>query len=442
MQLYDFQQQDVEKLTPVRSAILANDMGTGKTVTTVVLDLEKRRIWDKAIPPKTLVVCPLGVIQTWEKHFNKWAPNLKVYAADNRSPVDFMMAVELGFYDVYIVNYAGMRNMENLNKHPWFHVILDEAHALQDRNSQQSKAAKKILAYYKTALSGTPSWHRPDDFFGILNWCYPKRWYDYDQYVKTYTRGKNKIQNQELLQHEISGFFVARRKADVLKDLPPKVYAEIEVGLGEKQRRAYDSMARQMRAMVGEKENQPISVPNALVQIGRLQQFSAAYGTMIENQLVLSDPSAKLDKTMELIHKAHGQVVVFSQYEQVIRLLEQRLKAQHITHGIYTGKVPKLRRDEVERDFQSGKLQVFAGTMKTGGQGLTLTAASRMIRIDREWVEALNEQAVDRIHRIGQTAPKVQIGDLVAVNTVDRWRINRMEMSWKLLKKLLGDDMK
>lgn len=437
--LYDFQQEDVDKYAPVRSILNGSDMGTGKTVTTVVMDSVRRKSWDKRIPPKTLIICPVAVIDSWRSHYQQWAPQLRVYEIDTRDHLAFRIAVESGMYDVYIVNFAGMRMAENLATHAWFHVIIDEAHGLQDHTSAQSRAAQKIPAYYKTALSGTPSWHRPEDLFGILHWLYPNHWASLDSYNKMYCKGKRSIKNQEILQHEISGFYICHKKEDVLKHLPKKIYAEIPVELGEKQRRAYDTMASQFIAHIGEHEDEVISVPNALVQIGRLQQFAIAYGKLEDDKMLLDEPSAKLDKVMELVHKANGPLVVFSQFEQVIRLFEQRLKAQHIPHGVYTGSIPKHRRDDVVRDFQANKLKVFAGTLKAGGQGLTLTAASRMIRIDREWVEALNEQAVNRIHRVGQTQT-CQIADLVANNTVDRWRIARMEISWKVLKRLLGED--
>jgi SNF2 family DNA or RNA helicase len=132
------------------------------------------------------------------------------------------------------------------------------------------------------------------------------------------------------------------------------------------------------------------------------------------------------------------QFVIFSQSKQVINLLATRLENAGITHGILTGDTPQLDRGHIVAAFQDRKLRVFAGTIQAGGEGITLTAADTVIFIDRTWSPAKNRQAEDRLHRIGQKNA-VQVIDLVAVDTVDGGRLQRIEQSWQYIKRLLGD---
>ncbi len=155
--------------------------------------------------------------------------------------------------------------------------------------------------------------------------------------------------------------------------------------------------------------------------------------------MILSEPSSKLDAVMEIIEElGDRQVVIFSQFAQVIKLLAARLEKKGITHGKFIGDTPADERARIISSFQDGKIQVFAGTISAGGVGITLTAASTVVFVDRSWSAALNLQAEDRLHRIGQKQA-VQVIDIIANDTIDRKRIKIIQTKWEWVKRLIGD---
>lgn len=472
-ELYEFQKQSVEFLLDKKSALCGDDMGLGKTVQAVVLDIMRRELQPNLVKkPKTLVVTYLGIIQGWVQHYETWAPHLRVKAINNKNRKPFIDALRNDEADVYICHWQVLRIIaEDLKKVTWFHVIADECHALQDRKSKQSVALKSIKTWYKTGLSGTPAFDKPDDLWSILNWLYPDHWRSFWKYYQNHIeyvdyngyRTVVGVKNAKKLQEEISGFYIRRRKQDVLLDLPEKYNSRVEVDLHPKQARAYEAMRKDMIAWVGEHEDEPISAPIVIAQLTRLQQFSDAYGEIktiqkrrrTENELerqrygdwigyeqevmVLAEPSTKLDAVMQLINSTVDQLVVFSQFSQVIKLLGARLTKAKIPHGLFIGDTLSTERDQIITDFQAGRLKVFAGTIAAGGVGITLTAASTVIFIDRSWSEAMNRQAEDRLHRIGQKNA-VHVIDIISRGTIDIKRRDEIEMKWSWILELLGEN--
>jgi SNF2 family DNA or RNA helicase len=209
--------------------------------------------------------------------------------------------------------------------------------------------------------------------------------------------------------------------------------------------------------------NDPIIAQAVVAQLVRLQQYADGYVVpqLDENgrqvvkkvwnkkleqyeeklQWSIDDPSSKLDVLMDLIRDRDGeQVVVFSQFRSVIELFEKRLLREKIPYGLLTGSVSQEDRARNVQAFQSGEIQVFAGTIAAGGVGITLTKARTIIFIDRSWSPAINLQAEDRLHRIGQK-DAVEVIDLMARNTVDLGRAQKVATKWKWLQILLGDEV-
>jgi SNF2 family DNA or RNA helicase len=447
MQLYPFQKEAVEKLARVSCVLIGDDMGLGKTHEAIALDLV-RRSWFPNHKLKTLVVCPLSMVASWTVAYLQWAPHLRILPINNKDRSHFINELDDDIYDVYICHWQALRLMPELEESQFFHLIADEAHSLQNRKSKQSIALKKIPVFYRTALTGTPAFDKPDDLWSILNWLYPQHWSSYWKYYNehiifdTYNGYRTivGVNNPEKLQQEMAGFYIRRRKEEVLYDLPDKYYTEVRVDLTEKQRRAYNSMRDNMLAWIGEHEAEPVAAPIVIAQLTRLQQFACAFAEYDpdRDKMILHDPSSKIDAVMEIIESTGAQVVVFSQFSQVIDLLCARLEKKGITYGKYTGATPTHQRGGIISQFQDGKLQVFAGTIPAGGVGITLTAASTVIFTDRSWSNALNLQAEDRLHRIGQKSA-VQVIDIIANNTIDAKRIKVIQQKWSWIKKLLGE---
>lgn len=465
LELYDFQKYSVDFLLDKRASLLGDDMGLGKTVQAVSLDIQRRVEQPNIVRyPKTLVITYLSIIPTWKQHFEEWAPDLRVCTIDNRNRSKFLQALANDEADVFICHWQALRILvedPKFAKTVWFHIIADECHALQDRKSKQSKAIKSLKTWYKTGLSGTPAFDKPDDLWSILNWLYPDYWSSYWRYYDKHIvwadyNGYKTIvgvAKEAELQKEMSGFYIRRKKEDVLMDLPDKYYTKVEVELSPQQHRAYESMRKDMLAWVGEHEDEPVPAPVVIAQLIRLQQFSDAFGKLEmvtkkdratgvmreEAVMRLSDPSSKLDAVMQILKSTNEQIVIFSQFSQVIKLLEERLEKAKISHGIYVGDTPMSTREKIINEFQAGNLQVFAGTIGAGGIGITLTAASTVIFIDRDWSHSKNRQAEDRLHRIGQKNA-VQVIDIISLGTIDSKRKEDIDLKWSWIRKLLGDD--
>lgn len=448
MQLFPFQADAVAKLEKVKAVLIGDDMGLGKTHEAIALDLNRRAQFPD-YKLKTLIICPLAMVSTWTRTWFQWAPELNILPINNKDRTHFLSELDQDNYDVFIMHWPALRLMPELEEVKWFHVIADEAHALQNRKSKQTLALKKLPAGYKSALTGTPAFDKPDDLWSILNWLYPRYWSSYWQYYNDHIIFENfngyktiiGVNNPEKLQMEMEPFYVRRRKEDVLLDLPEKYYSEIRVDLHPQQARAYKSMKDNMLAWIGEHEHEAVVAPVVIAQLTRLQQFACAYAIFDEekNKMFLSEPSSKIDAVMEVIEELGGrQVVVFSQFSQMIKLLAARLEKKGITCGKFIGETPADERARIISGFQDGKIQVFAGTISAGGVGITLTAASTVIFTDRSWSNALNLQAEDRLHRIGQKSA-VQVIDIIANDTIDRKRIKVIQTKWQWIRRLIGD---
>lgn len=457
--LFPFQREDVEKLTPHTGVLIANEMGTGKTYEAVALDVERRKIAGPTA--KTLVVAPLSVLDSWRIHFEELT-DLTVQVINPKARELFLKRD----VQIYVVHWDVLRLMPELTSMPWLHIVSDECHRAQSRNAQQTKALKKIASTFKTGLSGTPITNTPDKLWSILNWLYPKgRGDQFTPYYTSYWRFFGKFvesiqtpqgyreikgpKNTDLLHEMIGPYYVRHLKKKrcckhhphgVTPELPDKYNSEIYVALEGKQLKAYNSMKKDMLAWIGDHEDKPLAAPVVVAQLVRLQQFACAYAEIDrEGKVIMADPSTKLDACMQmLLDNPDEQFVIFSQFAQLIRLLKQRLEKKDIPHGILIGDTPQKFRGKLVNDFQSGRTRVFASTIAAGGVGITLTSANKCIFLDRSWSPALNSQAEDRLHRIGQVAP-VQIIDIIARGTVDLGRKQRLEQKWSWIRQVLGD---
>lgn len=404
----------------------------------------------------------------------------------------------------FVCHWESLRLLEpQINKKGivFFHIIADEVHRAKNKKAQQTRALKKLKTWYKTGLSGTPADNRPHDIWSVLNWLWPSYYTSFNNFVRAYIltertdEGYKKFigVNPHTIEHlrkEMSPWYTRRRKEDVLKDLPDKYYTRIWVTLTPQQRQAYDQMRKTMTAWVEEHEAElesPIIASAVVAQLIRLSQFATGYvvplrdengehifkwkwpkgsskehkakykddpetgGAVKVYQYRMTDPSAKLDALMDIISDRitynvdtgeweGQQIVVFSQFRQAINLLEKRLVQKGIPYGILTGGVPQADRTRAVQDFQAGRIRVFAGTIKAGGVGLTLTAASTVVFIDRDWSPSVNGQAEDRLHRIGQTEA-VEVIDLMARNTVDLGKKQQLSLKARHLQMLLGDNV-
>lgn len=463
IELYPFQKEMVDKFSDPRypHVLCGDDMGLGKTIEAMTLDRSKRLNSHRS-GQKTLILAPLTPVGSWEDHYARFMPEYKVCALDPKNRCLFLADVQRGDHDIYIMHWDALRLMPELSDKFWFHVIGDEIHRIKNRKAQVTRALKKIKTANKLGLSGTPADNAPQDLWSILNWLYPKTFSSYWRFFKMYVdyiadpnHGYHIItgvRNEKHLHRQIEPFFIRRRKEEILTELPDKYYTSRWVELTPQQRKAYDQMRKNMLAWVGDQLDKPLAAPIVITQLMRLQQFADACVDIEPSQVynrkteafeykyryILTEPSSKLNECMDIIESTDESIVVFSQFKQMVYLLGAKLEAAGVSFGLLTGDTPKGDRDNLVADFQAGKKRVFVATIGAGREGITLTKSSTVVFLDRAWPTGWNRQAEDRLHRIGQ-ANAVQVIDIMAKNTVDYGRKQRIEMKWTQIQKLLGD---
>lgn len=446
LKLYDFQQEAVDKLKDVNCRLIGDEMGSGKTVEGMALDLINREPGDK-----TLVVAPLSTLKTtWEKHFKEHT-NLKTRVVNPKKRGWLFRDDKV---DVYITHWESLRlfikepSIQNpsILKINWKHIIADEVHRARNRGTQQTKALKRIPAVYKTGLTGTPIVSKPDNLWSILNWLYPEEYSSYWRFFHTYVKAVREqangrwfwkavgTKNEKQLQDNMEPFFIRRLKKEILPFLPEKYYSTIEVELTPVQRKAYDQMKEYMLAWLEEQERF-LAAPVVIAQLTRLQQLSVAY----TDGKKMTYPSSKIKVLMEIINDNPSEsIVVFSRFKQAITLVEGMLKASEIPYVKITGDVPSFLRASAIEKFQKGDVKIFLGTIGAGSEGITLTRANTVIFLDRDWTPAANAQAEDRLHRVGQDS-SVHVIDLIGRNTIDTRRNKTLEMKKSWIKAMLND---
>jgi SNF2 family DNA or RNA helicase len=478
---YKHQLQAVEKLArkELPGRLIADEMGLGKTLEGLLIDAElrSRKHWER-LPPKeqppymrpTLIVAPLAT------HYDAWVPAIRslpelshwdekafrknIVVIDPKKRHLLVERLKPPYPMYVIVHYEALRLIPELKEITWFDIICDEVHRVKNRKAQAAVNLKKLKTYFKTGLSGTPGDDKPADIWSVLNWLYPKEFASYWKFVNTYciqetSEGKygntfRKITGVNeaavpTLHKEWDAWFLRRTKDEVGIDLPEKYYTPLHVDLLPAQRRAYDQMRKDMIAWIGEHEDTPLTAPVVVSQLVRLQQMALAtvdfevVNDKGDTKVVLRSPSSKLNRLMELIEdNANEPFVIFSQSRGMVNLVLDRASKAGILCAGYHGNVSLTDRDANVQAFQAGDIQLLAATIAAGREGITLHRSRTVVFLDRMWNPTKNLQAEDRLHRIGQKNA-VQVIDIVANDTVDMGRNQRIQTKLANLKILLGD---
>lgn len=388
-------------------AVLADDMGLGKTLQTLC-----------AIKGKTLVVCPRSVVFNWENEIKKFRPSLtsNVYHGPKRT---------LGSADITITTYAVLRlDLDALMSHGFGTVILDEAQAIKNSDSQAARAAFDLSesmpdSAFRVALSGTPVENRLDELWSVYRFTHPGLLGSRADFSKRYVRPINDGNNEaaEQLRGLIKPFLLRRMKKEVAKDLPPRSDVVLTVELDDKERTLYDAVYAAKHKEVVEALEGGGSVMAALEALLRLRQ-AACHPSLVPGQF--AETSSKVEALVEAIVDAKAddhKCIVFSQWTSFLNLVEPELTKNDIEFVRLDGSTRD--RGAVVDKFQSEDgPTVILSSLKAGGTGLNLTAADHVFLLDPWWNPAAEDQAADRAHRIGQTRP-VTVYRLIAKDTIE-----------------------
>ncbi|MDB6016911.1 MAG: helicase c-terminal [Pedosphaera sp.] len=395
--------------------ILADDMGLGKTLQTLawLAWLQERNVKN---PKPSLVICPASVLHNWRREANRFTPHLKVLVLESGA-ARHNLRKQIPQHDLIVTNYALLRrDLEALQKFAFHAVILDEAQFIKNPTAQVTQSVKQLRADHLLALTGTPLENRLLDLWSIVDFIQPGYLGNQEHFTQTYEpRGEDAESAQRIARRRLSAklrpLMLRRLKQRVAKDLPDRIEERRDCQLGDDQRKLYLAELRRSREQVFQtvaEKGLNQSKIHVLAALTRLRQI-CCHPQLVGNDAV----SGKTETLFELLEPllSEGQkVLVFSQFVQVLKLLEQECQQRQIRTHLLTGQTKQ--RQEVVNAFQSDpNAAVFLLSLRAAGTGLNLTNASYVVLYDPWWNPAVEAQAIDRSHRIGQ------------VNTVNAYRL-------------------
>ena len=414
--LRDYQRRGLDFLDYLRSfkfgGILADEMGLGKTLQVIAQLLHRKEV-DGAAP--SLVIAPTSVTHTWENEIARFAPTLTTLRLQSGADRAQRYA-EIENFDVIITSYALARlDAEQLERFNFRTLILDEAQNAKNPSSQIAKVVRNLRADHRLALTGTPVENSLRDLWSIFAFVEPGLLGSEASFRR---RFENPIaEGDEVAAHQLRSrlepFVLRRTKEDVARELPERTEQIIECDLSPLQRRLYRGIAEAARrdviAHIGGENGIEGATVHVLAALTRLRQVCAHPGLILPEYIDEPEASGKFDaflETVEEVLSGGHKVLVFSAFASMLKIMRTALQKRDVVLGYLDGSTKdRDRQAEVERFMSADGPPVFLCSLKAGGVGLTLTAADYVILYDPWWNPAVERQAIDRTHRIGQTRP-------------------------------------
>jgi len=422
-ELRDYQVEGFEWMSRLAKwgagACLADDMGLGKTVQAIAVMLEL------APSGPVLVVAPTSVCHNWATEIERFAPSLNVHVL--REVQDREARVEtLRPLDVLITSYGLLAQEEDLfSKTKWQMAVFDEAQAFKNAETRRAQAARKIEADFRLALTGTPIENDLDELWSLFNTINPHLLGSRERFQSRFAAPIERQKDMRVLgslRSLVRPFMLRRTKSMVLSELPPRTEVTIKVELPPDERAFYEALRQnaletlsKLSGPGGEKGAQRIHI---LAEITKLRR-ALCHPSLVDPGSLL--PGAKLatflDLSDELLRNRH-KVLVFSQFTGQLEQVAKALDSRRISYQYLDGSTPPKEREKRVEAFQSGQGDLFLISLRAGGTGLNLTAADYVIHLDPWWNPAVEDQASDRAHRIGQQRP-VTIYRLIATQSIE-----------------------
>ena len=427
MKLYPFQQAGVEWLTARPRAILADDVGCGKTAQ-VIRTIKKLEL------ASILVVCPKSAQGVWEEEIEKWdRTSSAITIRGNQKVRSARLSCWISVRYV-IINYELMRIHYNDLFHRWDAIVFDEAHKLKNRKSKTLfKRAKKITPLSKVLyfLSATPLVNHASDFWTLLHLIDRKQFSSFWKYAQTYCKlyfngfgfevidiDDEKDPRVRMLRKVLEPYLLRRTKAEVFPEMPKLTVQQVWIELGKKQRGYYQQMEKQFFTEL--RSGDIVSAALAIARITRLRQLAIDPDLMIDEAGTRILRGAKVKVLLELIEDLQGKkFVVFSDYARVLKklsLLFDQIGIDHVC--VFGSQSARTTTEVVARFAKDRKCQACLATIQKGGQSISLIAASTAFFLSKHWTPALNKQAQGRLDRHGQEEP-VTIVELLTKDTVE-----------------------
>jgi len=409
-------------------ACLADDMGLGKTVQTLAL-LKARADLGPA-----LVLAPTSVCANWTSEAETFAPDLRVrrYGDGDRAA----MLKDLGPRDVLVCSYGLLQlEAERLRTVNWATAVLDEGQAIKNAFTKRSQAVMDLQADFRLLLSGTPVENHLAELWNLFHFINPGLLGTLEQFRERFQEPAERGDDPQAmarLRRLVAPFLLRRKKSEVLGELPPRTEITLELEPTDKEAAFLEALRRQSLAAL---EGQPGQALQVLAAITRLRRACC------NPRLVHADsdlPSSKLEAFMDLVEELREnghRALVFSQFVDHLGLIREALDARGVSYQYLDGSTPARKRAAAVKAFQAGEGELFLISLKAGGTGLNLTAADYVIHMDPWWNPAVEDQASDRAHRMGQTRP------VTVYRLVMKGSIEQKILALHAQKRQLADDL-
>lgn len=412
--------------------VLADEMGLGKTVQTIAFLLSEKN-------KKSLIVAPTSLIYNWKNEFKKFAPSMKICILHGDKDERQEILNDVKEYDVILTTYGTLKNdEEKYEKIKFDYCILDEGQNIKNPLAQSTKSVKNIKAENKFILTGTPIENNLIELWSIFDFIMPG-------YLDNVHNFKNRFMNKENtaieLQKYIKPFMLRRLKKDVITELPEKIEKNYYVELTKDQKKVYASYVEDIKEKM---ENNEFSDDKITIfsYLTKLRQLCLDPSVVLDNY---KGKSGKIEEAVSLIKDNicdNHKILLFSQFTSVLKNISKCLSANKIEHFYLDGSTSAGKRLELVEEFNNNdETKVFLISLKAGGTGLNLTSADIVIHFDPWWNPAVEDQATDRAHRIGQKNV-VQVFKLISEGTVEDKILNLQEKKKQLIKDVLDSDYK
>ncbi|MGY4691238.1 DEAD/DEAH box helicase [Salibacterium sp. K-3] len=391
--------------------ILADDMGLGKTLQTLSYILSERR--ERPEAPPFLVAAPSSLVYNWKNEASTFTPELTVRLVEGSKAARRKQLYAAEEADILITSYPLLRrDIDLYEERIWHGLILDEAQALKNHTSKTFRAVRRIRTEKAFALSGTPIENKIDELWSLFAILMPGLFPD----IQTF-----KSMEMETIRQRVSPFILRRTKSEVLTELPDKIETTLHCELTKTQRETYVAYLNRIKEETAGQLQQGSfqeNRMNILANLTRLRQLCCHPGMFLEEYY---GGSGKLEELMDVMENARengSRVLVFSQFTSMLSFISSAFDEKGYSYFYLDGKTPGQNRVQMTEDFNNGAGEAFLISLKAGGTGLNLTGADTVILFDLWWNPAVETQAADRAHRIGQKQA-VQVIKLISQGTIE-----------------------
>lgn len=401
--------------------ILADEMGLGKTLQMIAF-LKYLSDFGRG---QSIVIVPTSLLYNWESELQKFAPTLNICVVSGSVLQRNQLLETHSGADVIITSYSLLRNdLEFYEGRHFACIVLDEAQYIKNAQSMNAKAVKKLTGEVRFALTGTPMENSLAELHSVFDFLMPGYLFSTHRFRELYHRPIMKEKDSsalESLKQHVRPFMLRRLKKEVLKELPKKIEQALMIELKEDQKKLYVSYLDELKKSVTEEINQKgynNSRFKILSALTRLRQICADPSIFLEDYEGGSGKMDTLSDLLEDLTRSESRVLIFSSFTSVLHRIEERLRKAKVEYCYLDGATDSERRKEEVDAFNRGEGQIFLISLKAGGTGLNLSSADTVIHYDPWWNPAVEDQATDRAHRIGQKKT-VQVLKLIAKGTIE-----------------------